>query len=423
MDTAQHFDVIVIGSGTCGALIARDLSRAGARVLLLERGGDPPARESVFGFASMADQVPVARGLKAVRAITTGGSSAIYFGVADSPPLDAFRALGIDLTDDLAEIRREFPIAPLPESSMSEKTLRLRDAARGLGLDWHSHDMLVDQSRAYSGYDYAALWKAKTLVDEAVVAGATLTRGARVNRILSEGERAIGVAYTARRRYLPPKELTATALKIVLCAGELASPAILRDSGLRGVGEKGFYCSPGYALYGIVPGMNSGEGFVGTMGCVLDDGIELGDANVPRLLHRLMMLGKFKPAHLMAYPATIGIGVKVKDGLGGGFTARGSFSKTFCDQEMALLSKGEQVARTVLEHCGATRVFNVGLSVAGRVGGMVRIGEHLDTNLQTRLSGLHVCDGSVIPDAMRGTPTVTLLSLSRYLVKRLASSS
>ena len=85
-------------------------------------------------------------------------------------------------------------------------------------------------------------------------------------------------------------------------------------------------------------------------------------------------------------------------------------------------AEGEEAARQVLARAGATRVFNFGLSVAGRVGGFVRLGEHLDAQLQTRLRNLHVCDGSVIPDAMRGTPTLTLLSLSRYLARHLAAA-
>ncbi|MBU2721053.1 FAD-dependent oxidoreductase, partial [Acidithiobacillus ferridurans] len=36
-------DVIIAGSGPAGAMLARDLARAGASVRILERGGETPA--------------------------------------------------------------------------------------------------------------------------------------------------------------------------------------------------------------------------------------------------------------------------------------------------------------------------------------------------------------------------------------------
>lgn len=422
MSAISTYDIIVIGSGTCGAAIARDLSKSGAKVLILERGGPPAPNESLLGVTSMADEVKVGNKLTTLRVLATGGSSSMYFGVVNYPPLEAFRTLGVDIAADVDAVRKELPIAPLPESMIGEQSLRLRDAARTLGHDWQPHDMLIDQSRVGTGYSYAALWKAKSYVDEAVRNGATLIERAEVRRILVEGERAVGVEY-AHKRFLRPAEVhQVRAGRIVLAAGELASPQILRDSGVPGIGAQGFYCNPGYALYGLVPGMQGRDNFVGNMGCTLEDGIELGDANVSRFMHRILMLSQFKLRHLFAYAQTIGIGVKVKDGSGGGFGTDGGFHKDFSAEDMAKLKKGEAAARQVLARAGATRVFNFGLSVAGRVGGFVRLGEHLDAQLQTRLRNLHVCDGSVIPDAMRGTPTLTLLSLSRYLARHLAAA-
>lgn len=420
MREKDHYDAIVIGSGTCGATIARELSGAGQRVLMLERGGPAPATESVMGFVAIADQVKVGDKLTTARALTTGGSSSMYFGVVNYPPLDEFRKLGLDISAELEEVKRELPIAPLPDRLIGEQSLRLGESARALGLDWNKHDMLIDPAQCEGdGYSYRALWRARGYVDDALASGAQLVQRATVGRVLSEGGKAVGVQYRIRKPWYvtPPRE--AYAPRIVLAAGELASPQILRASGLDEVGRRGFYCSPGYALYGLVPGQQARDNFVGSMGCDLGDGVELGDANVSRFMHRLMMLGKGKFKHWRNYPQSIGIGVKIKDGHGGELRADGRLRKSLDAGDRARLERGEREARRVLERAGARDVFNFGLSVAGRVGGMVAIGEHVDARLETRLRGLHVCDGSVIPDAMRGTPTVTLLSMAKHLSKHL----
>ena len=51
--------------------------------------------------------------------------------------------------------------------------------------------------------------------------------------------------------------------------------------------------------------------------------------------------------------------------------------------------------------------------------GTVRIGQMVDTNLQTEVAGLYVCDASVFPEAL-GRPTVlTIIGLGKRLVKHL----
>lgn len=421
----HEFDAIVIGSGTCGATIARELSRAGKRVLMLERGGNAPLRETFGGIVTIADTVALgANRLSTVRALTAGGSTAMYFGVANEPPLDAFRALGIDLVRELAAVRAELPIGQLPDALLSPQASRLRESAVALGHDWRKHEMLIDVSRCLSGsgYAYEAKWKARRYVEDAVHAGATLVTHATVERILVDGTRAVGAAYRERRRPFGSVMREARARKIVLAAGELVSPHMVRDCGIPGVGARGFYCNPGYALYGLVPGMRGTDGFVGSMGCVLEDGIELGDANIVRALHRPMMLGGLHFRHLRAFPETLGIGVKVCDAPGGQLRASGRFDKRFTREDRLKLDKGRQAAVAVLKAAGARHIVDLGLRAAGRVGGLLRIGEHVDARLETRLRDLHVCDGSVLPDDMRGTPTVTLVCLARYAARHLLAA-
>ena len=201
MDTASKtavFDAIVVGSGPGGATVARELSRLGKTVLILERGSDAPVRESLVGFAAVANLVPVSEGLAVGRAFSTGGTTAIYFGVADMPPLQRFLSLGIDLSADLAEAKAELPIAVLSDELMGPQARTVREGALALGYAWEKRAFLVDQTACAAGYVANAKWSARQYVHEAVGRGATLLNEATVSKILVENDVAIGVEYRVK---------------------------------------------------------------------------------------------------------------------------------------------------------------------------------------------------------------------------------
>lgn len=422
IDQENQFDAIIIGSGTCGSTIARELTQHNKSVLVLERGGDVPLKENFRTIASIAEEVKLNdRGLAAMRAITAGGSTSLYFGVIVYPNLDTFRALGIDLSNELSAVKKEIPMGAVPEEMLGEKGKRLRDAATSLGYSWVTRDVMVDLSKCANGYSYEAKWKAKTYLQEAVTNGATLVTRANVQKILVADGRAIGVEYRTKKRLGASETHQAFGAKIILAAGELASPKILRDSGVKGVGDRGFICPPGHALYGLVSEMKGTESFMGSMGCDYDKGIYVGDANMSKKMHQLMMLGKFKLRHLRSYAECIGLGVGVHDNLGGSFKEDGSFHKEFDKEVHDRLRKGKQVALDILNGAGAKHIIDFGVVVSGRIGGLIRINDHLDSNLETEFRNLHVCDGSVIPEDMQWTPTVTLVCLGKYLSKHLLS--
>ena len=134
------------------------------------------------------------------------------------------------------------------------------------------------------------------------------------------------------------------------------------------------------------------------------------------------MWKSLKVRHLFSFPDTLGIGVKVKDTLGGELRPDGRFFKSMGAGDREKLDHGRREAIRVLEKAGAKRIVDFGLTAAGRVGGLVRIGEHIDSRFETEIRDLHVCDGSMIPDEMRGPPAVTIVCMARYLSKALLAA-
>jgi hypothetical protein len=416
-EETPQFDAIVVGSGAGGATVARELAKQQRKVLILERGAQSVLKESFLGLASIADEVPVGDGVKAMRGLTAGGSTGLYFAVADTPPLEIFRNLGIDLSTDLESALAELPVSEIPDRLLGEQAIRIRDSARTLGYSWQKNRMLIDFSRCQSGYSYDAKWRARSYVDEAVRDGATLLQRATVRNILFDQNRAIGVEFAVPRKWKGVEVRRAFARKIILAAGAMATPAILRDSGVTNIGRDGFFCDPSFAMFGFVPRLRGTETFMGSMSTSSDE-FALADASVSRLFHKLLMLANFKLSKLFSYAACVGVGVKIKDGMAGVMRADGSYYKSFSSDEHRRLKKGEQAAREILHNAGARHVFNSGLGSV-HVGGLVRIRDHVDETLQTQFDHLHVCDGSLIPENVRIAPTLSLICLGKYLARHL----
>ncbi len=418
LNSENHYDVIIVGSGTCGATIARELSKQNKKVLILEKGGNHRLRETLAGISPILNEVKVAPKLKDMRGITTGGTSALYFAVAALPPLDTFSALGVDLKNDLEEAQKEIPVNYLPDEFFGPQTLKLRDSAVELGHNWEKQLMLVDKDKCPSGYSFEAKWKAKAFVEDAVADGAVLINNAEVTKILFNDKKAIGVAYKNGKKSAAGQQVFGD--KIILAAGVLASPKILKENGAKNVGNSGFYFDPNQVYFGLVPGLKSTNNFVGAMESYLEEDIVLGDANVISLLYKLLMISMFKPKHFFSYSKSMGIGVKVHEPMGGKVLENGQYHKELSKDVYKKLAKGEQEAVKILKNAGAKNIVKSPVNVTS-TGGLLKINEHVDENFQTEFENLYVCDRSTLPDTFRKPPTLTLVCMGKYLARHLST--
>ncbi|MGE0300843.1 FAD-dependent oxidoreductase [Pseudonocardia sp.] len=424
MAERASYDCVVVGSGPGGATVARELARGGARVLVVERGSaDPPSGRA----GQMLRELFVPRrsahltgSVLVLGAATLGGSSMYFFGTAWEPPHDVLAPHGLDLRADADALRTELGPAPLPRELLGPRARIVADAAGSIGLEWAALPKFVDQDRLRRdglGAYRAARWTAREFVADAVAAGARVATGATVRRVLVSGGTATGVEVAAGSRRVQVR-----ADLVVLAAGGLGSPMLLRTAGIAEAGRDFFY-DPVLAVTGSVAGLDAGPE-PPMLGAVdrLCDGYLLTDLCRPRWLHNAFTVAAGRPDRVFAYRSSVTVMVKARDLLSGRLTARGGVAKPLIGPDRAVLARGAAQAREILRAAGARAVHQAGY-VAVHPGGTAKVGDVVDTDLRTSVPGLYVCDASVIPVAWGMPPTFTVMALGRRLGRHLLGAA
>jgi len=409
-----RYDAIVVGSGAAGGTLARELALRGQKVLVLEQGKGEPSPDSRVAPAGRTDLVFAGRGVPVARGIGVGGTTLLFYNTMWEPPFEYFRSLGIELAAEVEEARKELPVAPLSDDLLGPVARRIMQSARELGYAWNKLDKAIFQDRCEPGrYPARARWTSRYYLQEAVAHGAEVVAEAEVRRILFDGKRARGVAFTRGGA-----EQQAFAPRVVVSAGGIGSPRLLQASGIESVGE-GFFCDPLITVFGTAEGIENVGEFPMAAGVHLEDeGYVMTDLAVAKSAYQVMAATALRFDRLLAHASSLPIMVKIRDEIGGRVSAR-KLRRVFGPGEREKLASGYRRASEILRNAGATRIFKSRV-VAAHPGGTVRIGEHVDANLQTEHEGLYVCDCSVIADAWGLPPVLTLISLAKRLAKHLA---
>ena len=426
---ADTYDVIIVGSGPGGASVAKELSKTGKRTLMLERGDNGKIRGSLFQLALNAgipgqslmftDKTLLAM----VRGLCTGGSSVFYCATAFEPPYDMLESYGIDIRDEVAELKNHVPMAPAEDRLMGAGARMIMDSALSLGYEWKKLNKFIDQDKCMAdcgkcsyGCPHGAKWTARNFVEESVDQGMTLVNGARVTKVLFDGNKAVGVRY---RKKLKDRDVFAK--RIVVSAGGVGSPELLRHSGLYQAGYD-FFFDPLTMVFGTVDGLKSkGEIQMAAGLHNKDTGYLMVDLNFPTPIYLAQSMPKMRIHKAFSRNNTLMIMIKIKDELGGRITWSGGVRKSINDRDKAKLKDGFNHAKKILANAGATGVFS-GWTVAAHPGGTVKINDMLDSDLKTVKDNLYVCDCSVIPEAWGLPPTLTLLGLGTRLGRHLAET-
>jgi choline dehydrogenase-like flavoprotein len=142
---------------------------------------------------------------------------------------------------------------------------------------------------------------------------------------------------------------------------------------------------------------------------------------MPQVLKIAFDLEVLKVKQAFSYADTLPIMIKIRDDLGGEVSNNGWVKKSLTKNDKLKLDKGAEHAKRILRNAGATEVYK-SWRVAAHPGGTVKIGEHVDTNLQTKSENLYVCDCSVMPQEWGLPPTWSILALGRRLANHLMAA-
>ncbi len=431
---ALEADVVIAGSGPGGATVARELTRKGSKVIVCEAG----KYHRWFGYTASTMNILEAKGMTfskegnwIISAKTAGGGSVVYGGLAFKPPAWLKEKYGVDLQEEVDEVYSEVPVKPLPDTHIGPGAQKIMSAARDIGLDWKPNDRFIrpkeckpDCGGCMQGCKEGAKWTAREYLEEATQGGAQLLLQTRVDRVLTESGRAVGV-----RARAPSGWIDILAPTVVVSAGGLGTPPILQRSGLYDAGQ-GFVVDFGRFVCGPCKTQPSRYEVPAATGVnLVEDGIILVDA-APKPMLYAAMLGLSGPKGWLALPKvvrtrkTIGILMMVKDALEGRINLDRSFSKPVDPGSWAKLNKGTVLAEEILERAGVRRRDIVATTpFAAHQLSSVRIGELLDRNCQTQIRGCYCMDASVIPEEWGLPPMVTIVAMAKRLAKHLSAEA
>lgn len=259
--TKNNYDVIIVGSGVGGSIMAAHLAGKGVnpangerlRVAMIEAGpywkGDPkpgygiPSRRQRIANVFSDDAADRMWPWGMVKMV---GGSTMHYGASVYLPYDVdyrhWVEMGTDWTEETcrdaaAEVKKMFNIHAEPDEVLSKGNLMFRDAAKALGREVHPA-LVARKNCLYCGLcegGYFCRYDSKmnslmTYIPLAEKGGVDIIPDAAVERVIIEkqGARpvATGVQFTQQGK---PVELKAR--KVIVSSGVIGTPLLLFKSG------------------------------------------------------------------------------------------------------------------------------------------------------------------------------------------------
>ena len=396
---------IIVGTGAGGALLARELAKNDLPVTILEKGPYIKSKDAFEYYDKYNDSVDL------LTTTCIGGATIVSMSnmvrALDEELLD----YDVDLTEAYEYVENLVDVHQLDDSHIGEGTQRFLDAGRELGLKTMKmpkairEDDCIQCGKCAFGCPADAKWSGKDFVDEAVEAGATLICEADVFELINEDGKIKGVKYIKDDR---EEEIYGDT--VVLSAGAISSALILRSAGID-AGREIFF-DPFVSVGGYLKDINFNTE-VQMAGLVVGENFVLSP-------HFSSFIRSNIPDDSVTDKDILSIMVKTPDECKGYIDDDGDVYKTNTITDIRYLAEGVATAGFILEKAGVDP-NTMGSTVyrGAHPGGTAPIGKIVNSNLETEISNLYVCDASVLPISPGKPPILTILALSKRLADHL----
>lgn len=247
-------DVLVIGSGAGGGVVAGELAAAGLDVLVVEKGSGPRdaefPRDERRGFAELYERrgslTTVDRGVTVLAGSTLGGGTAVNWMTSLEPPADVLEEWSRDFgfteatsptfRASIAEVAARLNVNT-DESPATEQNAVLERGCQQLG---YRVAVIPRNARGCTTCDTCSFGcrhggkqdMRRTYLADAATRGARFVVNAEVMRVTHRGGRATGAELVAIDSNGAARKISVAARIVVAAAGAIHTPALLVRSGL-----------------------------------------------------------------------------------------------------------------------------------------------------------------------------------------------
>src|SRR6478672_3026770 len=245
-------DVVVVGSGAGGGAIAAELAEGGRSVVVLEEGGHYTSKDFGLHAPTMIKKLYRNAGTAVIRGTPNiifsegrcvGGSTVINGGMSWRTPekvlkrwqwehgLTNFSAEALD--PFFTKVEQRVSVGPQDPESVGRDAELMIEGANKLGYRWIPAMRSQKHCAGSNNCAFGCPTDAKqsvlvTYVPRTLAAGGHLFSGCRVEKILTDGQRATGVVARMRHPETGRRgpRVTVRAKVVVLACGAIQTPAL-----------------------------------------------------------------------------------------------------------------------------------------------------------------------------------------------------
>lgn len=327
--------------------------------------------------------------------------------------MQQFEDKNLDIFEELLEASGELNVKYFPKKLWGHSTQLIADAGQKLGYivepmpKFINFEKCTFCGKCVNGCLFDAKWDGTYFIKEALEYGCDLIADFNVFEVLHENNKVVGVVGIDKNN----EKHVFKAKKVIVSAGALNTPIILKNSGIDNVGGQIFF-DIFTTIGGYLEDANLKNELM--MGVKAEFGPYFLSPHYSMQLLPLMEDKGIKASE----KDVVGLMLKFADTCIGTIDNLGNIEKTLTKSDVDLIKEGYKKAIDILVEMGVPIESIVATSLKGaHPGGTAAVGEVVDNNFESEIEGLYVCDASVIPQAPGRPPILTIVAIAKKVAK------